>query len=158
MARMLPRRVPFPSDPHLARMPGGHHAADVHRVPGNPPLSSLFPSNGPKRHPIVTLSSTLDPSLATSSIEKSPSNTFMHAQTPSRFRQLSTPFFLIPAALDPPLDVVHDATTQLLDHVQPHAPTTMSNTHPSPAIKARLRPAPRSTPLFSTLPALTQKL
>jgi hypothetical protein len=77
----------------------------------------------------------------------------MHAQTPSRFRQLSTPFFLIPAALDPPLDVVHDATTQLLDHVQPHAPTTMSNTHPSPAIKARLRPAPRSTPLFSTLPA-----
>jgi hypothetical protein len=67
------------------------------------------------------------------------SNTLRLAQSSSRFGRLGPPLFSFSAALDPPLDVLQDGTTPMLDPVLPPAtpkPCTVFTVHPCSAYKS----------------------
>jgi hypothetical protein len=87
------------------------------------------------------------------------SNTFAHAQSSPRFRQLSPPLSGFSAALKPPLDAVHDTATRLLGRILPHLPPTLCivalhrvHREPAPGYKRAPEPSYPLTPLSSPSP------
>jgi hypothetical protein len=99
---------------------------------------------------------------SSSTTEHDTSNTLKPAQSPPRFGRLGPLFFSFSAAIDPPLDALHHATTQLLDRMQPThprscapSPYTASIMSPRSAIKASHRPTLSSSPHhFPTTPLI----
>jgi hypothetical protein len=84
------------------------------------------------------------------------SNTLELARSSSRFGRLSPPFSSFSAALDPPLDALHHATTQPPNRMQPTHPILCSialhhvHHEPMPGYKRAPEPSAHSFPLTAT--------